>query len=476
MKKLPIFILCCFALVFSSMAQNATPKFQHKGKDWYEPDTIYTYKVNGFNMRYLMSYKNGVCIVERLQMQNGSQWEDTKKNSYVYDEQNNLIEHLTQIYGTNQWQNFRKFSCIYNAHGNLTEELSEEWQVNINQWVKLSKYTYAYDAQNNMIEKIFQRGSQLENAEKHQYTYNHQNNITEEITQRWWGQWENETKGIYTYDTHGNKAEFMWQLWKNEQWVNDYNITYSYDVHNNMIEDLLQKFGIYSRKISYSYDERNNMTEEVWHWWNVCENIWKLNFKYLYSYDAQNNIIAREYHDELGPSMQDMCTYDTHNNLTEVLYKSMKNNQWENRSKINYSYDENNNSTAGLAQRWDSEKSIWIDCGSVSIVSIYYNNMQSSKRLSFYPYKFSASYIKTGTVSVPENPPIENVIKLYPNPVSTILNIETGNLNKTPEIKIYSVQGVLLMSKKGNQIDVSSLQSGIYIVEVEGVCKKIVKH
>ena len=63
----------------------------------------------------------------------------------------------------------------------------------------------------------------------------------------------------------------------------------------------------------------------------------------------------------------------------------------------------------------------------------------------------------------------------YPNPMSNILNIENENISTIPEIKIYSIQGVLLLHTQGNQIDVSSLSSGIYIAEIDGVCQKIIK-
>jgi len=66
-------------------------------------------------------------------------------------------------------------------------------------------------------------------------------------------------------------------------------------------------------------------------------------------------------------------------------------------------------------------------------------------------------------------------LNLFPNPVSNILHIETGNNNPIPEVKIYSIQGVLLIQTKGNQVDISMLARGIYMAEVEGVCKKVVK-
>ena len=55
-----------------------------------------------------------------------------------------------------------------------------------------------------------------------------------------------------------------------------------------------------------------------------------------------------------------------------------------------------------------------------------------------------------------------------------MLHIETEN-SITPEINIYSIQGVLLMNSKGNQIDVSSLPNGIYMAKIDGVFRKVVK-
>jgi hypothetical protein len=76
---------------------------------------------------------------------------------------------------------------------------------------------------------------------------------------------------------------------------------------------------------------------------------------------------------------------------------------------------------------------------------------------------------------ISENSAPNSSFTLYPNPVSNILNIKTENLDITPNVKIYSIQGALILHVKGNQIDVSRLPNGIYIAEINGVCKKVVK-
>ena len=61
-------------------------------------------------------------------------------------------------------------------------------------------------------------------------------------------------------------------------------------------------------------------------------------------------------------------------------------------------------------------------------------------------------------------------IKLYPNPTSRNLNIETVE-NGT--LFVFNVNGVLLLQKKltepSTPIDVNTLPSGIYLVKMVGV-------
>ena len=66
-------------------------------------------------------------------------------------------------------------------------------------------------------------------------------------------------------------------------------------------------------------------------------------------------------------------------------------------------------------------------------------------------------------------------LHLYPNPVSNTLYINLENTSTPPEVKIYSLQGVLVLQTNGNQIDVSSLPAGFYVANVNGINRKIIK-
>lgn len=64
-----------------------------------------------------------------------------------------------------------------------------------------------------------------------------------------------------------------------------------------------------------------------------------------------------------------------------------------------------------------------------------------------------------------------NTIKLYPNPVRDILNIETAL--QIQSIGIYTIQGQKVASSTEKQINVSHLASGIYLVKIQDNNNKI---
>jgi plastocyanin len=68
----------------------------------------------------------------------------------------------------------------------------------------------------------------------------------------------------------------------------------------------------------------------------------------------------------------------------------------------------------------------------------------------------------------------ENLIKLYPNPVSSLLTIE--NLNQS-RITMYDLQGRVVVEFEGEEkvsVDVSGFANGVYTVAVDGKRQKLI--
>ncbi|MCL2311083.1 MAG: T9SS type A sorting domain-containing protein [Firmicutes bacterium] len=401
----------------TSLPQMQNPAKFQKGVDWWEPDTVFVYCTDDSDQRRIFSYENGKCSIDLTQEWNNNQWGNLVRYTYKYDSQNNMTEELGQIWQSGQWVDGFKYTYSYNSQNNMTSSVMQFWQSG--QWTNISKGTFSYDLQNNMEEEIWQSwGGQWVNEDRSTHTYDPQNNLLKTIYQGWEsGKWENLSNENYTYNAQNDYIEILYQLWKNSKWE-DYGLQ------------------------TFYYNDLNQCTSYIFQYWK--NNGWKNEDKVVLTYDVQNN-------------------------MTSETWQSWWGDVWENFGKSTCSYDENNNATSGFSQYWSGN--IWVDGD--GLLYVYYNNMQSLN-LMMFGQRFTATYVKPCNIGIKENNLLNNSVLLYPNPVSNILHIETNNA-VIPEIKIYSIQGVLLINTKGKQIDVSSLPSGIYIAEIDGVRQKIVK-
>ena len=75
-----------------------------------------------------------------------------------------------------------------------------------------------------------------------------------------------------------------------------------------------------------------------------------------------------------------------------------------------------------------------------------------------------------------------NIISLHPNPTNDIINIKNINDLEISSINIYNILGKLILNeeKQFNQLDVSDLVTGIYLIKIETnegvISKKIIKN
>lgn len=59
-------------------------------------------------------------------------------------------------------------------------------------------------------------------------------------------------------------------------------------------------------------------------------------------------------------------------------------------------------------------------------------------------------------------------ISIYPNPVTNVLTIITSDMEKVQKIQLYSMDGKMISDQQipNNQLDLSNLQPGTYILKV----------
>lgn len=120
--------------------------------------------------------------------------------------------------------------------------------------------------------------------------------------------------------------------------------------------------------------------------------------------------------------------------------------------------------TAGTSDKWKIYKgkdlSSWKTQADVSQVTLgngEWLGLSIGKRRPFKPQEITASLSSSEVRNIEFN--------IYPNPVSDVLNIQTAQ--QIDKVVIYNMQGrVVLQSKAVSSVNVSSLNSGIYLLEI----------
>ncbi|MDL2297414.1 cadherin-like beta sandwich domain-containing protein, partial [Bacteroidales bacterium OttesenSCG-928-E04] len=69
----------------------------------------------------------------------------------------------------------------------------------------------------------------------------------------------------------------------------------------------------------------------------------------------------------------------------------------------------------------------------------------------------------------------QDYVKVYPVPTNGILHVDVSPIITEPQIKVYHIDGRLLLDTKNTRIDLSDYAGGIYVIDVNGIKKKIIK-
>ena len=84
-------------------------------------------------------------------------------------------------------------------------------------------------------------------------------------------------------------------------------------------------------------------------------------------------------------------------------------------------------------------------------------------------------------LSIPNHVTLEESVRVFPNPTSNLIHIESNNLEELHEVTLYNTLGVHLNLKSTNgSIDVTHLNTGIYLLIIKTskgtITKQIIKN
>ena len=112
-----------------------------------------------------------------------------------------------------------------------------------------------------------------------------------------------------------------------------------------------------------------------------------------------------------------------------------------------------------------------VDTSTVGTYMVTYNVSDAAGNAAI---EVTRTVIVEAALSVEE---IDDMIRVYPNPVKDYVIIDTSEKALT---KIFDIRGVMLKSTSNQKIDISEFSPGIYILKTEtttgkGLIKKLIK-
>lgn len=295
--------------------------------------------------------------------------------------------------------------------------------------------------------------------------------------------WINYQRVSYERDFLGAPLQMLVQEWNGNSWSNESNVTYSYDDNDQLLEVISQSWEngawINEEKMVYSY---NDMAYTIiTYWW---DGVWRTDELYTITLDLSGGYEVLVQYMQGGAWQNDeRITYSMNDIflLDRVLWEDWMDNAWynvelalfaydgdlvafidfqeweygawANDAKVTYTY-QNGNATYGIYQEWIGNQLV---NANGEIEMFYANNAESE--VFENANEVEMQYVDLTSVA-------ENMVMNYsvcPNPASESLVVNGEGFMKA---EIYNVAGQKVIESGMNTINVSDLQSGIYLLKV----------
>lgn len=326
---------------------------------------------------------------------------------------------------------------------------------------------------------------------------------------------------VYTNDTSGNRLTFTYQNWNGTSFTDYYRVSYTYNTNHQILTELMQmvnggvyenkskiiyqynsKFqltskeemdwqgGFFTQKLDeYTYDDNGNMLTELKYVFNG--NNLEKNELNIYSYDSYQRLISDTlmFWDEVNLEFIDayVSNYDYNADGTKK-YVARKRfdrqmSEYVNEFEWNWSYNEDGLPSELVSKTWNVNTKKFDE----NLRYLYdYNSYKKMVRkrvqswntftLAYGDSEIYYYYYKGGTWS--NIPPMRVAeIKLYPVPVSNLLNVDLTQLQsrmdiQTSYIEVINAMGVSVLkiplAEIQGSINIGALASGTYMLMAHG--------
>lgn len=307
-------------------------------------------------------------------------------------------------------------------------------------------------------------------------------------------------KSVYTYDAAGNtimQMDYNWDV-KAAQWIKNFKIEYVFNEAGQKITDTDATWDsntnawIYLSKREFEYDITNGNVLEISWIWNKAEQKWTNSNKTENVYDASGKLLT-ELHYNLFTDKWELTRKTEHTNdingneiLKAFYHLGTDNTSWilSDKSKTDYTYDENKNILTAMTAEWDGAdwlyegKSIYTYDLQVNSADIIWplGNAYKNKLLYVTDYNENVNHewIKTGmvtfaysdfTTDIKDEALIESV-SVCPNPAHTSITCKFPAQIEQAALTVYDQQGKVVIEQQvdhNTSLPVANLSGGLYL-------------
>lgn len=349
---------------------------------------------------------------------NGSSYENSYAYNYEYDGNNNLIAETTLIWDNGAWKISDKTTYAYNANNKVIQEVGQEWNATANALVNSYRDTYTYTSGylTGQVAEIWENSNWV-NEWKNDITY--ANNLPQSaLFYNWVGsQWVVDSRETITYNGNNKISTSVSENWVGSQWTNSEKSLLAYDGNNKIL---------------------NNRSAE----WDDFNLLWKETYRVDYEVDLVGNRTSETSTDiATNLKFKLVGNYDTSSLMSSFAHP------FKDKSGLDYLFED----------------------------FPFFNKILSTNRY-FYDiptssYKESArtiyNYNNTINLSAEHPEMAKATITLFPNPTTSIVNLDVSNDVTIDKVVIVDVSGKIVLQQNENaeQINVEKLTGGVYILE-----------
>lgn len=242
--------------------------------DFIRLDSLISTSVQGTGAKHLFLYNENNKMAEWLSLfKIGSGWENSLKNSFFYDDQNNLITEINFGWYINDWDSLSRINYSYD-NGMLSQSVFQNY--NTNYWENSSRCNYEYDANQNLAITLTEDwiNNNWQNWLLVTNYYSLQNKRDSILFQTWVNNdWQNDKKTIFYYSENQIDLDsIVVSSWNGLSWINLFKRELVNDANHNQIEQIDKEWiaGSWSNSIRrfYTFNEFNYIEYaycEIWY-------------------------------------------------------------------------------------------------------------------------------------------------------------------------------------------------------------------